>query len=117
MPIETFLKKAKKLEIQAYRPPKNFRTLRDTHVAFTGSPLKHPYDAHKVIVVTDPYSSSTFYYEFFIDDISYVEELPNVTNLEGETVTMARVWVKKRSLAVRCSPFVVEDTRFRNRTS
>jgi len=64
-----------------------------------------------MILVADPYSTNTFYYEFRADTVSFVEELPSIVNLDGETVMMARIWVKKKSVAVRCSPFVVEDLR------
>ena len=30
---------------------------------------------------------------------------------DGDTITMVRVWVKKMSVGIRCSPFIVEDTR------
>lgn len=101
---------AEKFEIQAYKRPRDLRTLMKTHVPFSGAPRKHPYDAHKVIIVPDPYSTSAFYFEFHARDISYAEELSSLVNLKGETVAMARIWVKKKSLGVRCSPFVVEET-------
>jgi len=85
--------------------------LKNTHVPFSGSPKKHPYDSDRVILVADPFSTNTLFYEFNKDDISYLEELPNLVNLEGETITMVRVWVKKMSMGIRCSPFIVEDTR------
>jgi inorganic pyrophosphatase len=99
-----------KFEIQTYKRPNNEKVLKQTHVPFTGSPLKHPFDPEKVIIVADPYSTQTFYYEFKIDDISYVEELPNIANIDGETVTMARVWIKKRSVGIKCTPFIVDET-------
>ncbi len=109
MPETVYLKEAEKFEIQAYKRPKDIKTLRKTHVSFSGSPKKHPYDSEKVILVADPYSAQNTYYEFYKDDISYVEELPNIVDLEGQTVTMVRVWIKKLSVAVRFSPFVVDD--------
>jgi hypothetical protein len=99
-----------KFEIQTYRPPKDRKTLRTTHVAFSGSPQRHPYDANKIILIADPYSTHHFFYEFYKDDIAYVEELPNIVNLDGDTITMVRVWIKKMSIGMRCSPFIVEDT-------
>lgn len=111
MTVSNFPQEAEKFEIQSYQKPKDFRLLKATHVPFSGSPQKHPYDAEKIILVADPYSSNTFYYEFRADDISYVEELPNIVSMEGETVTMARIWVKKMSVAIRCTPFWVEDTK------
>lgn len=111
MPESHIPKAFEKFEIQAYRrKPKDLKLLKRTHVAFTGSPQKHPVDPQRVVLISDPYSTNTVYYEFMKNDISYVEELPSVVNLEGETVMMVRVWVRKRSIAVRSSAFIVEDT-------
>jgi inorganic pyrophosphatase len=104
------VQEAIRFEIQAYRPPASFRDLKKSHVSFSGSPRKHPFDAQKVILVVDPYSANTFFYEFNRDDITFVEELPNLVNPEKETITIVRIWVKKRSIGVRSTPFVVEDT-------
>ena len=112
MPETHIPKTFEKFEIQAYtRKPKDLKLLKQTHVAFTGSPQKHPHDPQRVVLISDPYSTSTVYYEFMKNDISYVEELPSVVNLDGETVMMVRVWVKKQSIAVRSSAFIVDDTR------
>ena len=100
---------AKKFEVQAYKKPSSIKSLRKTHVSYSGSPQKHPYDSEKVILVADPVSSNTFYYEFMADDISYVEELPNVSTPADEIITMVRVWVKKQSVGIRCTPFLIED--------
>jgi inorganic pyrophosphatase len=98
-------------QIQAYRKPKDLFALRTENVSFTGSPRKHPYDPEKFILVADPYSTNTFYFEFEKGDIALVEELPSLVDLEGNTLTMIRIWVKKGSLAVRCTPFITGDTR------
>ena len=111
MSIYDSLQKTEKFELQAYKKPKDLKSLSESAVAFTGSPQKHPYDSSKVILITDPLSMNTYYYEFNKDDISYVEELPNIVDIDGETVTMGRIWVKKRSLGIRSTPFIVEDTR------
>ena len=109
MPITEQLKETKSLEIQAYKKPKDIKSLRNTHVPFSGNPRKHPYDSDRVILIADPYSTNTFYYEFLADDISYVEDLPNVVNENGKTITMVRLWVKKMSVGIRCAPFIVQD--------
>ncbi len=57
----------------------------------------------------DPYGNKTIYLEFKIDDISYVEELSNLVDLEGKVIPMARIWVEKGSVGLRSSAFVVED--------
>lgn len=110
MKPESYPQEALRFEIQAYKKPKDFRSLRKTHVCFSGSPKKHPYDSDKVILVADPFSAHNLYYEFKKANISFVEELPNLVNEDGEAITMVRVWVKKMSVGIRCSPFIVEDT-------
>jgi len=114
MATEDYPQEALKFQIQAFKKPKDIRSMVKTHVSFSGSPKKHPYDPEKVILVADPFSTDNLYYEFNKDDISYVEELPNLVNREGDTLIMARVWVKKMSVGIRCSPFIVEDTRQRS---
>jgi inorganic pyrophosphatase len=99
-----------KFEIQAYKRPRNIRDLIKTHVPFSGAPQPHPYEPEKVILITDPFSTHSFYYEFAAEDISYLEELPSLVNIEGKTIAMARIWVEKGSIGLRCSPFVVADT-------
>ena len=111
MPRSHFPKESHKFEIQTYERPKDFERLSNTHVPFTGAPQKHPYDPGKIILVADPFSTNTFYYEFRADDIVYAEGLSNLVTIEGEVVAIARVWIKKRSIAIRCTPFIVEDTR------
>ena len=111
MATEGYPQEAPKFQIQAYKKPKDIRLMGKTHVSFSGSPKKHPYDLKRVILVADPFSTNNLFYEFTKEDISYVEDLPSLVNRKGETITMVRVWVKKGSIGIRCSPFIVEDTR------
>lgn len=110
MPIKHFPEEHDKFELQAYKKPKSLKLLKQTHIAFTGSPRKHPYDPERVILITDPYSKITSYYEFKTADVSYVEELVNLVNMDGETAPMAIIWVKKKSIGARASLFIVDDT-------
>ena len=114
MPLSNFPQEAKTFEIQTYERPQDEQELRNTHVAFSGSPQKHPFNQDKVILVSDPYSTNTFYYEFNTGDISYVEELANIVNIDGVVIPMARVWVRRKSIAVRSTPFIVESTIAQN---
>ncbi len=111
MPLSNFPQAVIRFEIQAYQRPSDEKRLRDTHIAFSGAPQKHPTNPQKIILVVDPYSDSTFYYEFNTPDISYVEELANIVTMDGEVIPMARIWVKKKSIAIRSTPFVVASTR------
>jgi inorganic pyrophosphatase len=110
MPITKLLQEPKKFEVQLYNPPKQSKDLRRTHVPFSGSPCKHPYDRDKFILIVDPYSSNTFYYEFDSNDVEYAQELPSIVDIDGATVCMVLIWVKKNSIALRCIPFPVQDT-------
>jgi len=109
MPISALLKKSEKFEIERYQKPKDSKKLAGTHIPYSGSPFKHPLDPEKMILVVDPYFTSTFYYEFKKADISFVEELQNLVNVNGDIFVMARIWVKKLSIAVRCTPFIIGD--------
>lgn len=109
MPIAKLLKQTEKFEIEKYQKPKDPKALVGTHLPYSGSPHKHPYDGDKMVLVVDPYYAPTFYYEFNKKDIGFIEELPNLVNLEGEVFCMVRIWIKKMSVAVRCTPFIVGD--------
>jgi inorganic pyrophosphatase len=111
MPLSNFPQAEMRFELQVYQRPSDEKRLRDTHIAFSGAPQKHPNNPQKICLVVDPYSENTFYYEFNTLDISYVEELANIVTMDGEVVPMARIWVKKKSIAIRSTPFVVESTR------
>jgi inorganic pyrophosphatase len=59
----------------------------------------------------DPFTANPHYFEFRIEDVSYLEKLPNLIDLKGENVPMVRLWIKKKCIGMVCTPFVVEDTR------
>ena len=107
--MSAFSKEMEKFEVQAYAKPENFD--QKDHLPFSGSPQKHPYDSDRIILVADPFTPNTFYYEFMVGDIGFAEELSNMTNIEGESVPMARIWVKKKSVGIRSTPFLVEEIR------
>ena len=109
MSIEKLLEISKQFEIAKV---KDDIKLKKDFVAFSGTPQKHPYDRNKVILLTEPYSRSS-YYEFKTKDIAYVEELSSIINMNEETVTMVRIWVKKKCIGVHCTPFSVEDIRMK----
>ncbi len=131
MPISDVNTQVQSMEIEAYRRPKDWSTLKQEHVCFTGAPFRlsgdredtpdkretrsdkepPPGKREKMILLVDPASANTFYYEFRLEDISYMEPLPNVVDDRGEGYPMARVWVKKGAVGIRSTPFVVENLR------
>jgi len=106
MAIVNLVELKEKFEIQTYQRPQSVD--KHNHIPFSGSPKKHPHKKEKVILIADPFTSNTFYYEFNIKDVAFAEELASITNIDGESIPMARIWVKKQSVAVRCTPFVVD---------
>jgi len=107
--MSTFIQKAEKFELEKFKKPRDAKALLKSHVPFSGSPQNHPHDTNKLILVPDPYSTNTYYYEFKKEDVTYVEKLSNLVDTQGNTIGMARIWVKKMSVAVRCAPFLVSD--------
>jgi hypothetical protein len=106
MSIINFLELKEKLEIQKYVKPETLD--KKNHISFSGSPRKHPYERTRIILIADPFSENTFFYEFNIEDITFAEELPNISNLKGDSVSMVRIWVRKKSIALQCTPFIVD---------
>jgi len=111
MTMHHFPQKTEKFEIQTYAKPIRTMDLKKNHVAFSGLLFKHPNDPEMVVLLAEPYGSQTFYYEFRIADISFMEEISNVVNLEGQVIMITRIWVKKGTVGVRCLPFVVEEIK------
>jgi inorganic pyrophosphatase len=109
MSMSLLIKETEKFEIALYKEPKDTKRLRRTHVPFSGSPRKHPHDAGRIILVSDPYGGGAFYLEFDKKDIAFVEELPNVVDVDQDVIPMVRIWVRKGGIGLRCTPFWVEE--------
>ncbi len=84
-------------------------SLLDECVSFIGAPRKHPYDKDKLLLINEPFSSNTVFYEFVISDILHAEDYPSIATDSGENLVMARIWVKKGSLGLKYQPFEVES--------
>jgi hypothetical protein len=109
MPIDHLLKVKDQYDIQIFDEKQDINRLKTTHACFTGSPKKHPAREDKIILATNLFGTQPTYYEFNLTDISYVEKMSNEVALDGETLTIARIWVKKGSVGIHCIPFVVEN--------
>jgi len=94
-------------QVEPYRG--SARKLEEIAVSFSGAP-KQSRNEDKVVLVNDPLSLQTFFYEFRASDIVYAEEIPSISTADGSTVSMIRLWVKKGATALRIEPFHVQDT-------
>jgi inorganic pyrophosphatase len=94
-------------QIEPYRSSPE--RLKHMAVMFTGSP-RSGNQPGRVVLLNDPGSGQSFFYEFRTGDILYAEEAPSLALPDGSTVSMVRLWVKKGATALRVIPFHVQDT-------
>lgn len=106
MSVKKYLSTQPLYEITKYKM--NPESMEDA-VCFTGTIRKHPYDSEKLLLITEPFTSETKFFEFLIPDIVYYEEKPNITTDSGESLFMVKIWVKNDSYGMQYHPFVVSD--------
>jgi len=84
-------------------PPKN-------GVPFTGYPQQHPSEKNKIILVYDPLGEAPTILEFKIDDILYIEDVPQAVTEQGEGVPMTKLWIRKGAHGMLLEPFEVDES-------
>jgi len=110
MSIRKYLETQPLHELIKYDPDPETRK---NAMSFIGAIRKHPYDNKKLLLITDPFSSDTEFYEFRISDVVCYEEQPNIATDTGENLFMAKIWIQKGSLGIQYHPFeVAEELRF-----
>ncbi len=106
MSIMKYLSAQPLYDIVKYNDNDNFI---EKAVSFKGSPRKHPYDSEKILLIVNPFSSDTFFYEFLVKDIIHYDELPSMVTDSGETLPIVRIWVLKGTIGMKYTPFEVDD--------
>lgn len=81
----------------------------DSCIPFSGSLRRHPYDSEKVVLIYHAFREDPSFFEFKIEDIKYIEDMPNIVSEKGENLKTYRIWIQKGSLAVRYDAFEVND--------
>jgi len=104
--IKKYLESLPTFDLEKYDPRKN---IHDHCISFIGTPKKHPYDHDKLILVQNPYSSDTVFYEFYLENIEAVEDVPSLVTETGESMKMVKIWVTKGSRGLRYEPFEVNE--------
>ena len=84
-------------------PPKN-------GIPFTGYPQQHPAEKNKLILVNDPLGKNPAVLEFKIDDILYVEDIPQAVTENGEGIPLVRLWIRKGARGMLLEPFEVDES-------
>lgn len=104
-----FLIESQSTNLVKYHFTFDMNEFKNEHVAFSGAIGKHPYDVNKLVLISDPHTNHTSYYEFYSADIGLVEKLPNIINSDGEDVVMVLLWIKIGCIAIKSSVFLVES--------
>ena len=84
-------------------PPKN-------GFPFTGYPQQHPTEKNKLILVYDPLGEDPTIMEFKLEDILYVEDVPQAVTEKGEGVPMAKLWIRRGAHGMLLEPFEVDES-------
>jgi hypothetical protein len=104
MGIHAYLEAAPLNEISRYR-----ESVPQDAVSFTGSPRKHPYEKEKMILVRGQTGRNPLILEFRLSDIINVEEHASEVDVEGDTLYLVTLWVRRGAHAVVHTPFEVGD--------
>jgi len=84
-------------------PPKN-------GVPFIGYPQQHRTEKNKFILVYDPLGNDPSILEFKLDDILYIEEVPQAVTEKGEGVPLVKLWIRQGSRGMLLEPFEVDES-------
>jgi len=84
-------------------PPKN-------GIPFIGYPQQHPAEKSKLILVYDPLGVNPAVLEFKLDDILFVEEVPQAVTEKGEGVPLIKLWIRKGAHGMLLEPFEVDES-------
>ncbi|MCD6396560.1 MAG: hypothetical protein J7L71_03395 [Spirochaetaceae bacterium] len=106
MSVINYIETQPLFEITKYKSKIDYRS---AAVSFTGSARKHPYDNEKLLLVTEPFSNNTVFYEFRLKDIVHYDDLPGIATDSGENLMMIKLWINKGSLGLKYEPFEVDN--------
>ena len=76
---------------------------------FTGYPRQHPSEKDKLILVYDPLGPGPTVLEFRLEDVLFVEEIPQAVTEAGEGVPLVKLWIRLGAHGVILDPFEVKD--------
>jgi hypothetical protein len=76
---------------------------------FAGYPRQHPSEKNKLILVYDPLGPNPVILEFRLEDVLFVEEIPQAVTEAGEVAPLVKLWIRRGAHAVIMEPFEVND--------
>ncbi|MDR2480345.1 MAG: hypothetical protein LBD48_13695 [Treponema sp.] len=78
-------------------------------IPFSGYPRQHPSEKDKLILVYDPLGPAPTVMEFRLDDLLFVEEVPQAVTENGEGIPLVRLWIRRGARGVILEPFEVNE--------
>ncbi len=104
MSVQNYLETTPLHEITRYAAQSNYE--RDG-ILFTGTARKHPYDRQKLLLIPQPFATPHILYEFRLSDILHAENRSNLVMVNGESLPMIDLWVRKGSTGIVMHSFEV----------
>jgi hypothetical protein len=78
-------------------------------ISFTGCPRAHPTEKNKILLVYDPLGVNPSLMEFRVEDVLFVEDLPQAVTESGEGIPLVKLWVRKGARGVMLEPFEFDN--------
>lgn len=82
------------------------RLLREA-ISYVGHPTQSASQPNKIFLRLEPLSSHGEMLEFNTDDIVFAEEVETVSDIEGDTFQIFRIWIRIGSVGLKLEPFTV----------
>ena len=79
-------------------------------VPFTGYPQQHPTEKNKLILIYEPLGENPAVLEFKLDDIVFVEEVPQAVTEKGEGIPLIKLWIRRGARGMFLEPFEVDES-------
>ncbi|HUX11863.1 MAG TPA: hypothetical protein VMW87_02475 [Spirochaetia bacterium] len=104
MSVQNYLETSPLHEISRYAAQSDYER---EGVLFSGTARKHPYDRQKLLLIPPPFATPHVLYEFRLSDILHAENRSNLVMVNGESLPMIDMWVRKGSTGIIMHSFEV----------
>lgn len=78
-------------------------------IPYVGQLRKHKSEESKLYLRLDPLTQGGMILEFNKSDVLFAEEVKTITEAEGQSFRLAKLWVKKGSIGIKLEAFMVSD--------
>jgi len=78
-------------------------------IAYVGQLRKHKSEESKLFLRLDPLTQGGMILEFNKTDVIFAEEVKTITEAEGQSFRLAKLWVRKGAVGIKMEAFMVND--------